>query len=64
MGRFPHAQILAALREADGGAIVGEICQELRLTDAAVYQWREPRAVLNVGELRELRALREESRKH
>ena len=61
--RFAPEQILQALRQAEGGTVVGEICRKLGVTEVTVYRWRKQYAGLDVGELREPRALREESRK-
>jgi len=61
--RFTPEQILQALRQTEGGTVGGEICRKLGVTEAAFYRWRKQYAVLDVGELRELRALREENSK-
>ena len=57
--RFTPKLILQALRQAEGGTVVGEICRKPGVTDATFYRRRKPYAGLDVGELRELRALRE-----
>ena len=61
--RFIPEQILQALRHADGGTVVSEICRTLGVTEATLYRWRKQNAGLDVGELRELLALREEHSK-
>ena len=58
--RFTPEQILQALRQAEGGTVVGEICRKLGVTEATFYRWRKQYAGLDVGELR---ALREEHSK-
>lgn len=60
--RSSPEQILQALRQADG-TVVGDICRKLGVTEATFYRWRRPYAGLDLGERRELRALREEHRK-
>jgi putative transposase len=61
--KFSPEQILQALRQAEGGTPVGEICRKLGVTEATFYRWRKQYAGLDVRELRELRALRDENAK-
>ena len=61
--RFTPEQILQALRQAEGGTVVSEICRKLGVTEATFYRWRKQYAGLDVGERREFRALREENTK-
>jgi putative transposase len=56
-------QIIYALRQAEGGKKVGEICRELGVSQQAFYSWKRRYAGLGLNELRELRQLREENRK-
>lgn len=56
-------QIIYALRQADGGKKVGEICREMGVSQQAFYSWKKRFAGLGLNELRELRQLREENRK-
>jgi putative transposase len=58
--RFTPEQILQALRQAEGGTVVGEIVRKLGVTEATFYRWKKQYAGLDVGELR---ALREENAK-
>ena len=61
--KFTPEQILQALRQAEAGTVVGEICRKLGVTEATFYRWRKTYAGLDLGELRELRQLREENRR-
>lgn len=61
--RFTEAQIIAALRQAESGVPVAEVCRKLEVTEATYYRWKRQYAGLGVSELRELRQLREENRK-
>ena len=56
-------QIVYALRQAEGGKKVGEICREMGVSQQAFYSWKRRYAGLGLSELRELRQLREENRK-
>ena len=61
--KYSPEQILQALRQAEAGTVVGEICRKLGVTEATFYRWKKTYAGLDLGELRELRQLREENRR-
>jgi putative transposase len=61
--RFTEEQITFALRQAEAGTPVGEICRKLEITETTFYRWKKKYGGLGVSELRELRQLREENRK-
>jgi len=61
--RYSDEQIVYALRQAEGGAKVVEICRKLGVTEQTFYRWRKKYAGVGISELRELRQLREENRK-
>jgi len=56
-------QILRALRQAEGGTRVSDICREYGVSEATFYIWKKKYAGLGLSELRELRQLREENGK-
>ena len=56
-------QIVYALRQAESGKKVGDICREMGVSQQAFYSWKRKYAGLGLSELRELRQLREENRK-
>ena len=56
-------QILRALRQAESGTRVSEICREHGISDATFYIWKKKYSGLGLSELRELRQLREENGK-
>ncbi|MGO9452561.1 MAG: transposase [Candidatus Binataceae bacterium] len=57
-------QILRALRQAESGTKVGDICREHGISDATFYYiWKKKYSGLGLSELRELRQLREENSK-
>jgi putative transposase len=56
-------QILRALRQAEGGAKVADICREHGVSEATYYVWKKKYSGLGLSELRELRQLREENAK-
>ena len=59
--RFTEEQIAMALRQAEAGTSVGEICRKLQVTETTFYRWKKKFGGLGVPELRELRQLREEN---
>jgi len=61
--RYSDEQIVYALRQAEGGAKVVEICRKLGVTEQTFYRWGKKYAGVGISELRELRQLREENRK-
>ncbi len=56
-----EAQIATALREAEAGTPVVEICRKLGVHANTVYHWRKRYGSLGTPEIRELRQLREEN---
>jgi putative transposase len=56
-------QILRALRQAESGTKVTDICREQGVSEATYYVWKKKYAGLGLEELRELRQLREENGK-
>ena len=61
--KFTEEQILQALRQAESGTPVVEICRKLGVTETTFYRWRRRFTGLDVSQVRELRQLREENRK-
>ena len=62
-GKFTPEQILQALRQAEAGTSVVEICRKLAVTETTFYQWKKQYTGLDVSELRELKQLRDENRR-
>lgn len=61
--KFTVEQISHALRRAEGGVAVAEICRELQITETTFYRWKRKYHGISTPELRELRQLREENRR-
>ena len=61
--RYTDEQIAYALRQAESGTPVTEICRKLGVSQQTFYTWRRKFAGMGVAELRELRQLREENKK-
>ena len=56
-------QIVYALRQAEAGKKVSDLCREMEVSQQTFYSWKRKYAGLALNELRELRQLREENRK-
>ena len=61
--RFSEEQITMALRQAEAGTPVEEVCRKLGVSQATFFRWKKRFGSLGVPEIRELRQLREENRK-
>jgi len=61
--RFTDEQIAFALRQAEAGASVGEICRQMGVAEATFYRWRKVYAGMGVSEIRRLKQLEEENSK-
>ena len=49
--KFSDEQIAFALRQADGGTAVGEICRKMNIAEATFYRWKKVYAVMGVARL-------------
>lgn len=61
--RFTDEQILQAIRQADSGTAVVDVCRKLGIAEQTFYRWRRQCAGLEASEVRELKSLKEENRK-
>jgi putative transposase len=61
--RFTPEQIVQALRQAETGTPVADICRKMGVTEATYYRWKKQFSGLDVSELRELRQVRDENKK-
>jgi len=59
--KFTEAQIVFALRQAENGVKVEEVCRKLGISDATFYNWKKKYGSLGVTELRKLKQLEEEN---
>lgn len=58
---FADKQIAFAVREAEAGAPVGEICRKMGIAEATFYRWKKVYAGMGVAEIRRLKQLEEEN---
>src|SRR5690242_367462 len=59
---FTEEQIAYALRQAESGTPVLEVCRKLGISEQTFYRWKKKFAGMGVAELRRLRQLEEENR--
>ena len=59
--KVSEEQIVYAIRQADAGTLVGDLCRQLEVSDATFYAWKKKYAHLGVSELRRLRQLEDEN---
>lgn len=58
--KFSEEQIVYAIRQAESGTPIGDLCRQLGLSEATFYTWTKKYAHLGVSELRQLRQVEEE----
>lgn len=61
--RFTEEQIAFALRQAEAGTPVEEICRKMGVSEPSFYRWKKRFAGMGVPEIRRLRQLEEENRR-
>ena len=59
--KFTEEQILFALKQADAGQPVGDVCRQMGVSEATFYVWKKRYGNLGLLEVRELRQLRDEN---
>ena len=61
--KFSEEQIAYALRQAESGTAVADVCRQVGVSEATFYVWKKKFAHLGVSELRRMRQLEEENRR-
>jgi putative transposase len=59
--KFSEEQIVYAIRQAEAGTLVGDLCRQIGVSDATFYAWKKKYTHLGVSELRRLRQVEEEN---
>ena len=59
--RYTEQQIAFALKQAELGTPVEEVCRKMGISDAAFYVWKKKYGGLGPSELRRLKQLEEEN---
>jgi putative transposase len=63
MTRYSEAQILAILRQAEGGLPVSELCREHGMSNASFYKWRAKYGGMDASMVSQMKALEDENRR-
>ena len=61
--RFTNEQIAFALKQADTGTPVTEICRKMGVSEPTFYRWKKKFDGLGVAEVRRLRELEDENKR-
>jgi putative transposase len=61
--RYTAEQVTFALRQAESGTPVTEVCRKMGVSEQTFYRWKKRFFGLGVAEVRRLKVLEEENRK-
>lgn len=61
--RFTDSQIVAVLKQAEGGAPVSALCREHGISSATFYKWRSKFGGMDASMLSRVKELEEENRR-
>lgn len=61
--QFTETQIIAALKQYEGGRDAGDVCREYGIHKATLYNWRKKYSGMESSHLKELKTLQEENRR-
>jgi putative transposase len=61
--RYSPEQVAFAMRQAESGTPVSEVCREMGIVEQTFYRWKKKYAGMGVTEVRRLRILEEENKK-
>jgi putative transposase len=59
--RFTEEQIAFALRQAESGTSVEEVCRKMGVSEPTFYRWKKQFAGMGVSEIRRLKQLEDEN---
>ncbi len=61
--RYTEEQIAFALKQAETGTRVEEVCRKMGISEATFYNWKKKFGGMGVTEMRRLRQLEEENQR-
>ncbi len=59
--KFSEEQVAYALRQAESGTAVPDVCRQLGISEATFYVWKKKYVHLGINEMRRLRQLEDEN---
>jgi putative transposase len=61
--RYTEPQILAILRQADGGVPVAQLCREHGMSSASFYKWRAKYGGMDASMISQMKTVEDENRR-
>jgi putative transposase len=61
--RFTDAEILAVLRQAEGGMAVPDLCRQHTISSATFYKWRAKYGGMDASMVSQMKAIEDENRR-
>ncbi|QYK49745.1 MAG: transposase [Phycisphaeraceae bacterium] len=61
--RYTEEQIAFALRQAESGTPIVEVCRKMGISEQTFFRWKKKFAGMGITEVRRLKQLEEENRK-
>ena len=61
--KFSEHQVVGAVKRAEEGVPVKDICRELGISSATFYQWRSKYGGMEASDIKRLKELEEENRR-
>ena len=61
--RYTEPQILAILRQAEGGMPVAELCREHGMSNASFYKWRARYGGMDASMIAQMKTIEDENRR-
>jgi putative transposase len=59
--KFTEAQIVFAIRQAESGVKIQEVCRKLGISEATFHNWKNKYGGLGITELKKMKQLEEEN---
>ena len=63
MTRYSDPQILAILRQGEGGVPISELCREHAMSNASFYKWRSKYGGMDASMISQMKALEDQNRR-
>ena len=61
--KYSEPQILAILRQAEGGVPVADLCREHGMSNASFYKWRAKYGGMDASMISQMKAVEDENRR-
>ena len=61
--KYSEPQILAILRQAEGGVPVAELCREHGMSNASFYKWRAKYGGMDASMISQMKTIEDENRR-